>query len=100
MVMRLRVKSGSDVYTRDPVAEIVDSTSARVQASVAPELLHFVKPGQVVEVKLLTIPSRRFREPIARVIQPGADTGAAIIVNIPNPDRMLQPGTPAIITIP
>ena len=99
-VMRLRVKSGSDVYTRDPVAEIVDSTSARVQANVAPELLHFVKPGQVVEVKLLTIPSRRFREPIARVIQPGADTGAAIIVNIPNPDRMLQPGTPAIITLP
>ncbi|HYC61347.1 MAG TPA: efflux RND transporter periplasmic adaptor subunit [Thermoanaerobaculia bacterium] len=100
MVMRLRVKSGSDVYTRDAIAEIVDSASARVQASIAPELLRYVKAGQVVEVKLLTIPSRRFREPIARVIQPGADTGAAIIVNIPNHDRMLQPGTPAIITIP
>lgn len=99
-VMRLRVKSGSDVYVRDPIAEIVDSGSARVQANVAPELLHYVKAGQVVEVKLLTIPARRFREPIARVIPPGGDAGAAIIVNIPNPDRMLQPGTPAIITLP
>jgi hypothetical protein len=52
-----------------------------------------------VEVKLMTIPPRRYREPIARVIPPGAEGGSGIVVNVPNPDRMLQPGTPAVITI-
>ena len=99
-IARLRVKPGSDVFTRDPIAEIVDSTTARVQAPLAPELFRFVRAGMPVDVKLGTIPSRRYREPIARVIPPGGEGGAAIIVNIPNPDRMLQPGTSAIITIP
>ena len=98
-VARLRVAAGSDIYPRDVIAEVVDSSSARVQASVAPELLRFVRPGRLVDVKLMTIPPRRFREPIARVIPPGAEGGSGIVVNVPNPDRMLQPGTPAIITI-
>jgi multidrug resistance efflux pump len=96
----VRVAAGSDVYTRDALADVVDSASARVQAAIAPELLPFVRAGQPVDVRLMTIPARRFREPVARVIQPGSEAGAAIIVNIPNPDRMLQPGTPAVITIP
>jgi multidrug resistance efflux pump len=98
-IARLRVAAGADVYTRDTIAEIVDSTSARVQAQLAPELLRFVRAGRPVDVKLMTIPPRRFREPIARVIPPGGEGGSSIIVNIPNPDRMLQPGTPAVITI-
>lgn len=99
-IAKLRVKPGSDVYTRDPIAEIVDSTTARVQAPLAPELFRFVRVGMPVDVKLGTIPSRRFREPIARINPPGSEGGAAVIVNIPNPDRMLQPGTSAVITIP
>lgn len=99
-VTRLRIAAGADVYTRDPVAEIVDSTSARVQAQLAPELLRFVQAGRPVDVKLMTIPPRRYREPIARVNPPGAEGGASIVVQVPNPDRMLQPGTPAVITIP
>ncbi|MDQ3281987.1 MAG: efflux RND transporter periplasmic adaptor subunit [Acidobacteriota bacterium] len=98
-IARLRVAAGADIYTRDSIAEIVDSTTARVQAQVAPELIRFVKTGRPVDVKLMTIPPRRFREPIARVIPPGAEGGSAIVVNIPNPDRMLQPGTPAVVTI-
>lgn len=98
-IARLRVAAGGDVYTRDPIADIVDNRTARVQALLAPELLRFVQPGRAVDVKLLTIPPRRFREPIARVIPPGSDGGPSIVVNIPNPDRMLQPGTPAVITI-
>jgi multidrug resistance efflux pump len=97
---KLRVSQGSDVYPRDPVAEIVDATTARVQAPLAPELFRFVRVGMPVEVKLSTIPPRRFREPIAAIHPPGSEGGAAVIVHIPNPDRMLQPGTPAIITIP
>jgi HlyD family secretion protein len=98
-IARLRVAVGADVYARDPIAEIVDGASARVQAQLAPELLRFVQPGRAVDVKLMTIPPRRFREPIARVMPPGGDGGSSIVVNIPNPDRMLQPGTPALITI-
>ena len=98
-IARMRVAPGRDVYARDPVADIVDARSASVQATIAPELLNFVRVGQPVDVRLMTIPARRFREPIARVIQPGAESGAAVIVNIPNPDRMLQPGTPAMLTI-
>jgi multidrug resistance efflux pump len=98
-IARLRVAAGADVYVRDPIAEIVDGSSAHVQAQLAPELLRFVRAGRPVDVRLMTIPPRRFREPIARVIPPGAEGGSSIIVNIPNPDRMLQPGTPAVITI-
>jgi HlyD family secretion protein len=98
-IAHLRVAAGADVYTRDPLAEIVDGAAARVQAQLAPELLRFVSAGRPVDVKLLTIPPRRFREPIARVVPPGGDGGSSIVVNIPNPDRMLQPGTPAVITI-
>ncbi|HEU4889015.1 MAG TPA: efflux RND transporter periplasmic adaptor subunit, partial [Thermoanaerobaculia bacterium] len=99
-IARLRVSQGSDVYTRDALADIVDAATARVQAPLAPELFRFVRVGMPVDVKLSTIPPRRFREPIARIVPPGGEGGAAVIVNIPNPDRMLQPGTAAIITIP
>lgn len=99
-IAKWRVTQGSDVYTRDPLAEIVDAATARVQAPLAPELFRFVRVGMPVDVKLSTIPPRRFREPIARIVPPGGEGGAAVIVNIPNPDRMLQPGTPAIITVP
>lgn len=98
-ISHLRVAAGADVYVRDPIADIVDGGAARVQAQLAPELLRFVQQGRPVDVRLMTIPPRRFREPIARVIPPGGDGGSAIVVNIPNPDRMLQPGTPAVITI-
>ncbi len=98
-IARLRVAVGRDIYIRDPIAEIVDSKTARVQAQLAPELLRFVRAGLPVDVKLMTIPPRRFREPIARVNPPGSEGGSSITVNIPNPDRMLQPGTAAVITI-
>lgn len=97
-VSRVRVRAGQDVYLRDPLADIVDASTVHVQAQVAPELMRFIHAGAMVDVKLLTIPPRTFREPIAHVEPPSAQ-GAAIVVNVPNPDRMLQPGTPAVITI-
>jgi len=98
-VARLRVRAGDDVYTRDPLAEVADPSTVRVQAQLAPELVRFVRAGAAAEVRVLTIPPHRFREPIARVIAAGAEGGPAIVVNVPNPDRMMQPGTPAIITL-
>jgi HlyD family secretion protein len=98
-IAKLRIAKGTQVWMRDPVAEIVDSTMARVEAAVAPELVRFVSVGRPVDIKLMTIPPRRYREPIARIVPPGGAGGSAIIVHVPNPDRMLQPGTPAVITI-
>lgn len=98
-IAQLRVRAGDQVYPRDPLAQIVDSSTVRVQAQLAPELLRFVHAGATVDVKLMTIPPRRFREPIARVTPPGAEGGPSVTVNVPNPDRMLQPGTPALVTI-
>jgi HlyD family secretion protein len=97
-VARLRVRAGDDVYTRDPLADIADPSTVRVQAQIAPELLRFVHAGAAADVRVLTIPPHRFREPIARVLA-GGEGGPAIVVNVPNPDRMMQPGTPAVVTL-
>jgi len=98
-VSRLRVRAGDDVFTRDTLAEIVDASSVRVQASIAPELVRYIRPGASVDVKLLTVPPRTFREPVARVTPASRDGGPMLVVNVPNPDRLLTPGTPALITI-
>ena len=96
---QVRVHPGDEVYLRDTLAEIVDVSTVRVQAPIAPELMRYVNADQTVEVKLMTIPPRRFREPIARVNPPGPDAGPSIVINVPNPDRMLQAGTPAVVTV-
>jgi len=98
-ITQLNIHQGDDVYTRDRLAEIADPSVVRVQAQIAPELLRYVHTGAVVDVKLLTIPARTFREPIVHVTSAAADGGPAIVVNVPNPDRLLRPGTPALITV-
>lgn len=98
-VAHLRVHEGDDVFPRDALVDVRDTSTVRVQAQVAPELLRFVRPGLPVDVKVMTIPPHNFREPIVSVSEPGADGGAAITVTVPNSDRMMQPGTPAVITV-
>lgn len=98
-IARLRIHPGDQIYMRDTVAEIVDNSTVHVQAQLAPELVRYVRAGVPVDVKLMTIPPRRFREPIAHVNPPGSEGGPSLSVTVPNPDRMLQPGTPAVITI-
>jgi HlyD family secretion protein len=99
IVSRVVVKAGDRVFPRDPLLEISNASNVRVIAQLAPELIRYVHAGQLVDVQVLTIPPHRFREPIAQVIPPGNAGGPAIVVNVPNPDRMLQPGTPAVITV-
>jgi HlyD family secretion protein len=94
-IAKMRVRVGDDVFPRDTIAEIVDASTARVQAQVAPELLRFIHTGSSVDVKLLTVPPRTFREPVARVDA----AESTITVNVPNPDRLLRPGTPAVLVV-
>ena len=94
-IAKMRVRAGDDVFPRDTIAEIVDASSARVQAQVAPELLRFIHAGSNVDVKLLTVPPRTFREPVARIDA----AESTITVNVPNPDRLLRPGTPAVLVV-
>ncbi len=77
-------------------APVADPALARAELE---ELLRFVRAGATADVRVLTIPPHRFREPIARVIAAGGEGGPAIVVNVPNPDRMMQPGTPAVVTL-
>lgn len=99
IVSNVIAKRGDRVFPRDPLLEIANASSVRVTAQVAPELIRYVRAGQLVDVQVLTIPPHRFRERITQVIPPGTTGGPAIVVAVPNPDRMLQPGTPAMITV-
>jgi multidrug resistance efflux pump len=99
LVSRVTAKPGDRVFAREPLLEISNASSVRVTAQIAPELVRYVRVGQLVEVQVLTIPPHRFRERIVQIIPPGSTNGPLLVVNVPNPDRMLQPGTPAMITV-
>lgn len=99
IVSRVLVKKGDRIFPRDPLLEVSNASSVRVVAQVAPELIRYIRPGQLVDVQVLTIPPHRFRERVAQVIPAGSAGGPAVIVNVPNPERMLQPGTPAVIAV-
>lgn len=99
LVTRVHARPGEGVFPRDPLVEITDTAAMTVRAPIAPELIRFIRPGMKVEVRVLTVPPRRFVEPIERVEPPGSSGGAALIVSLPNADGMLQPGTPAVVTV-
>jgi multidrug resistance efflux pump len=96
-VTRVAARAGESVFPRDPVLEIADTSSVEVRGPIAPELLRYVRTGMPVEVKIFTVPPRRFRVPI-RSIVPGNE-GATLLVTLPNPDGVLQPGQTAVITV-
>ncbi len=96
-VTRIAARAGESVFPRDPIVEIADTSKVEVRGAIAPELLRYVRAGMPVEVKIFTVPPRRFRVPI-RSIVPGND-GASLLVQLPNPDGVLQPGQTAVITV-
>jgi multidrug resistance efflux pump len=99
MVMRVIAIPGDNVYPRDPLVEIANAATLDVRGAIAPELVRYVRPGMPVDVKVLTVPPRRFSANI-RTITPAADAaGPTLVVPVPNPDGVLQPGTPAVITV-
>jgi len=93
IVTRVAARPGETIFPRDPIVEIANNATMEVRGAIAPELQRYVRSGTQVEVKVLTVPPRRFTVPIKRVI-PGA-----VIVELPNPDGVLQAGQSAVVTV-
>jgi len=96
-VTRVNARVGESVFPRDTIVEITDNTKALVRAAIAPELLRYVRTGMPLQVKVFTVPPRRFTAPV-RAIVPAA-SGATLLIDLPNPDGVLQAGQQAVITV-
>ncbi|HYI10757.1 MAG TPA: efflux RND transporter periplasmic adaptor subunit [Thermoanaerobaculia bacterium] len=97
IVTRVVARPGESIYTRDPILEIANTATVDVHGAIAPELQRYVRPGTQVEVKVITVPPRRFTVPIRNIV-PG-NGNAIIVVPLPNPDGVLQAGQQAVITV-
>ena len=97
VVTRVAARTGESIFTRDPVVEIANTTKVEVRGIIAPELTRYVRTGMMVEAKVFTVPPRRFTVPIRNVL-PGAG-GATLVVELPNPDGVLQEGQNAVVTV-
>ena len=97
VVTRVAAQVGDNVYTRDPIIEIANTATVDVHAAIAVELQRYVRPGMPVEVKIQTVPPRRMTAPV-RNVMPGPN-GAILVIQVPNPDGMLQQGQQAVITV-
>lgn len=96
-VTRVVARPGESVFARDPVAEISNTTTVEVRGTIAPELQRYIRAGMPVETKVFTVPPRRFTVPVKTIIP--AAGGATLIVELPNPDGVLQEGQTATITV-
>jgi multidrug resistance efflux pump len=99
IVTRILAAPGEMIFLRDPLFEVSDAATLDVRGTIAPELVRHVRAGMAAEVKIFTVPPRRFTTTI-RTVTPAVDAGgAAVVVSVSNPDGALQPGTPATITV-
>ena len=97
VVTRVAARPGESIFPRDPIVEIANTTRVEVRGTIAPELMRYVRAGMPVETKVFTVPPRRFTVPIKSVL-PG-NGGATLIVELPNPDGVLQEGQTAVVTV-
>jgi len=101
-ITAVRITEGQSVYARDALVEIADLSSLKVRGEISPELITLASAGRVVEVKVFSVPPRTFRAQIDYVVAnsgsvPGG--GATVVVTIPNARQLIQPSTPARISI-
>lgn len=101
-ITAVRVTEGQSVYARDALVEIADLSSLKVRGEISPELITLAPAGRLVDVKVFSVPPRTFRAPIDYVVAnsgsvPGG--GATVVVTIPNVRQLIQPSTPARISI-
>jgi multidrug resistance efflux pump len=97
VVTRVHVRPGQSIFTRDAIVDIANTSVVEVRGLIAPELTRYVRRGMPVEAKVLTVPPRRFTVPIKNVL-PGAG-GATLVVELPNPDGVMQEGQSAVVTV-
>ena len=93
VVTRVAARPGETIFPRDPVVEIANSAKLEVRGAIAPELQRYVHTGMPVEVKVLTVPPRRYTVPVKNVL-PGT-----VVVEVPNPEGVLTAGQSATITV-
>lgn len=98
-VVRVFKRPNELVSPREPLVEIVDHATAEIRGEIAPELVRYVAPGKVADVRVMTVPPRRFRRPITRVESGTPGSPPAIVVAVPNPENAFTAGIPATIII-
>lgn len=99
VVTHIDAVAGTNMFARQTLLDISNNSTIDVRAQIAPELTQYFRAGLPVEVKIFTVPPRRFVQPIKSVVPPGSTDGPAIIISIPNKDSLMQVGTPAVITL-
>lgn len=97
IVTRVHVRPGESIFIRDAIVDIANTSVVEVRGLIAPELTRYVRRGMVVETKVFTVPPRRFNVPIRNVL-PGPG-GATLVVELPNPDGVMQEGQSAVVTV-
>lgn len=93
VVTRVAARPGETIFPRDPIVEIANSATVEVRGTIAPELQRYVHNGMPVEVKVMTVPPRRYTVPVKNVL-PGT-----VVVELPNPEGVLTAGQSAVITV-
>jgi len=102
-VTRLEAMEGREASARAPLVEVTSMSALEARADVDPDLLRVIRPGMSVEARIMTVPPRVMLDKVAYVVpfrqgQQG-ERHATVVVNIPNPDHSLQPGTPVVLTV-
>lgn len=93
VVTRVAARPGETIFPRDPIVEIANTTTVEVRGTIAPELQRYVRNGMPVEVKVMTVPPRKYNVAVRNVL-PGT-----IVVELPNPEGVLTAGQSAVITV-
>lgn len=93
VVTRVAARPGETIFPRDPIVEIANNTTVEVRGTIAPELQRYVRNGMPVEVKVMTVPPRKYNVAVRNVL-PGT-----IVVELPNPEGVLTAGQNAVITV-
>jgi multidrug resistance efflux pump len=103
VVTRLDAVEGRRVPAREPLAEVSDTSALEARAPVDPDLLRVVHAGMSAEVSILALPPRVLADRIAYIVPAGSapqgERRAVVVVNVANPDRSLQPGTPVTLRV-
>jgi multidrug resistance efflux pump len=93
VVTRVAARPGETIFPRDPIVEIANNATVEVRGTIAPELQRYIRNGMPVEVKVMTVPPRKYNVAVRNVL-PGT-----IVVELPNPEGVLTAGQSAVITV-